>query len=548
MGRKDFVNSKHSKFKNKIQEKSGQIIILFVMMLSTLVILIGMVISVGHLVQSKISLQNSVDLAAMSGASWQARYMNGISLVNYRMRQNYRWLLFDVYVTQSRFNGAFRDQVDGGGGGEVGSPEQVFGICQQSFGYQPAAFEGGRGTTDTTDMCKNALTGGGYIPPIIPSPAPSYNPIYIAINAAIIALSIEAQQICSDSANQNLKYFEYTTNRFAETNNYQASQFQKAVGNFDTAFSSGLSVSGASADDTMLSTFRDNLLRNLKSSGPTLMWLNPYSTRVKSMANFEQQDVRLFMNYVNFINSGGCSVVIERTSGRQGKVGYSLVDSGQNPVHVAISGIAQPKILFWPTGGFPVMTAIGVAKPFGSRVGPPKQAFEVETNSGMAGLANLFVKPDDNGRGMFQIDFLKMILGTFPARMSGRNPLRPSGGDFLKMVSAPTKFDALYYNPFPDSTPEYTAEALPGVGISNGSYDHEDGRSNTSGWHSTDTLGGQYYASSSDLKTSWGLAQGRQGYQIKLVSLPAICLQVEASKRGALENLFCTNSNLRIFH
>jgi hypothetical protein len=261
----------------KKQTQSGQIIILFVMMLSTLVILLGMVISIGHLVQSKISLQNSVDLSAMSGASWQARFLNGISAVNFRMRQNYKWLLFDAYVTQSRFNGGFRQQVDAGGGGMISNPEEVFGICQQAFGYQPMSWEGGRGTSDSTDMCKNAVSGGGYIPPIIPSPAPTYNPIYAAINMAIVNLSIEARKICGESAGQNKAYFDYTTRRFASTNSFQYSQLSKVLSRFSTAFSTGLVVGGGVADATMLSTFRDNLLSNVKSGSPILYWLNPRS-------------------------------------------------------------------------------------------------------------------------------------------------------------------------------------------------------------------------------------------------------------------------------
>jgi hypothetical protein len=527
--------------------QSGQILVLFMMMLTTLVILLGMVISVGHLVQSKISLQNGVDLSAMSGASWQARFMNGTSLINYRMRQNYKWFLFDVYVTQSRFNGGFREQVDGGGGGEISNPEEVFGICQQSFGYEPT-FEGGRGTSDRTDMCKNAIQGGGFIPPIIPSPAPSYNPVYIAINLAIMALAAEAQAICAESADQNKKYYDYTTDRFAATNDFQGEQFEKVVADFGNAFGDSPLVGGSTADATMQATFRDNLLRNVKSGGATLMWLNPPQTRQRAMGDFEAHDVRMFMNYVNFEPGAGCLIKIERAAGKQGKVGFSVKEPDRNPLHVAVSGVSQPRVLFWPSGPMPVMGAVGAAKPFGSRIGPPGQNFEKETNSGNAGMANMFVTPEDNGRGMYQIEYLQQILSTFPARWSGRPALRPSTGAFMELVNAPTKYEALFYNPFLDSDADYVAEAIGAAEVKNGSYAHLDTRPEGP-WHSIGgLLGGKFYATPNETRNSWSATSGRKGYQIKLLSIPQLCAETDAAKRGPLEQLYCTDPNLRIFH
>ena len=67
--------------------KRGQMLVIVMMMLTTIIIMFGMTVSIGHLVQSKINLQNSVDLAVMSATSYQARHMNGLSIINYRIRQ-----------------------------------------------------------------------------------------------------------------------------------------------------------------------------------------------------------------------------------------------------------------------------------------------------------------------------------------------------------------------------------------------------------------------------------------------------------------------------
>lgn len=234
------------------------------------------------------------------------------------------------------------------------------------------------------------------------------------------------------------------------------------------------------------------------------------------------------MNYVDFglDGAGGCTVSIKRAEGKEGLVGFSFKTPNKNPVHITLAGVAQPNILFWPVGSMPVLSAIGAAKPFGSRIGPPGNNLEKETNSGMAGMANLFVKPSDGGRGMFEVSFLRELTGALPSRWSGRNPLRPTGGDFLEYVNSPTKYEGLFYNTFLNGEPEYASEALAGVSTSNGSYAHEDGRSGSGGWHNIKSYkGGSHYSTASEARSSWGLGTGRKGYQIKLISLPELCAE-----------------------
>lgn len=544
--------------KNK---ESGQILVLMSLLVTTLIVLLGMVVSVGHLVQSKINLQNSVDLAAMSGASWQARFENALGLVNFRMRQNYKWLLFDVYVTQSRFNGSFKDEVDGGGGGYVSRPENVFAICQQSFGYQPVPSigESGRGTNDTTDMCKNALDGGTYIPPIRPSAAPAYNPIYIAINETIRRLGDEARAICGESAGQNSAYLRWTSDRVASMNNHQLSEWNKVHGAFQAAFSRGAMgslVGGSLADDTMQLTFRGNLLNS--NAGAELRWINEAVNRVPPNypQGFELHKARLFMNYVNFEvdGGGGCLVKIEQLEGAETPSGISRrvreelkYGTGtvvpEYPVNIALYSRVRPNILFWPGGSSysPLMVAVGAAKPFGSRVGPPKEYFEREVNNGQASLINMNFFPNDLGRGGFKgmgsIDVLQEALSLLPARFSGRNELRPTES-FAMLANAPTVYEALYYNVFAETSAGPYGDMYPGdtLGLAgnvltSGAYDMPDRFSGNPGMHENiifSRLPGFYATNTRQVVSSWGRGgSGRQGYQIKLMSLESVCRELE---------------------
>jgi hypothetical protein len=157
-------------------------LVVVMMMITTVIIMFGMTISVGHLVQSKINLQTSVDLASLSAASYQARHLNSMSVANYRIRAVLKFFLLDSYVTQGRFNNVFFTDILSGGGGTISDPIGAFSVCQQAKNYDPvsAIGEGGRGVDDSTNVCRNFLGDGQSkkITPLIASPFPGFNPIY----------------------------------------------------------------------------------------------------------------------------------------------------------------------------------------------------------------------------------------------------------------------------------------------------------------------------------------------------------------------------------
>lgn len=80
----------------------GQASLLVAFMMLTFLLFFSFVIHTGMLVNAKINLQNAADLAAYAGASAQARQMNAIAHLNYEMRRQYKRFLFRYYVLGQR--------------------------------------------------------------------------------------------------------------------------------------------------------------------------------------------------------------------------------------------------------------------------------------------------------------------------------------------------------------------------------------------------------------------------------------------------------------
>ena len=512
------------------RQKGGQILVLMALLSTTLVILFGMVVSIGHLVQAKINLQNAVDLAAMSGASWQARYLNHLALVNYRMRQNYKFILYDLYITQSRFNKGLTSQISFGANYGVGdklpdtSQQISFGICQQAYGYTPQApGEGGRGVDATTDFCRNIVGAGRTgqrIPPIIPSPVPNLNPILIAANIAIINLSREVERICTESGGQNKAYFTYIVNHLNDRQKFQLGEMLKILFQFDAAFGKGddLERSGAAvADQTMVKTFEGNLIA--ANAGAQIQYLNPYKTRAfrneGADANqlttkifdvnppqgtfseyFERQMVRFVTVFAEFKGGGGCSANIEQAespsptflglSRSRSTLSGGGLDPVKLPFNIVLKATAKPRLLFWPQGLTPTLVAVGAAKPFGSRIGPPSEMVNYETKGtktrgedNTQAFANMSYFPGDVKDGLTMPGIghkaiIQALLRRLPLSggSAGQNTNRPSifqpegdlqcataGGSppFICLSLAPTLYEGLFWNVYPFPAQKYSS-------------------------------------------------------------------------------------------
>lgn len=523
--------------------QSGQILVLMAMMSTTLILFFGMVVSIGHLIQARINLQNAVDLAAMVGASHQARFLNSISIVNYRMRQNYKFVLSDMYVTQSRFNKGWQDAIGGSNSGKIDLGGETVGICQQAPGYYPAtALEratGGR-AFPTTNFCQHVLTGHAGIPHIQWTPVPSANPIVQAINAGNLALNKDFKQTCNEARDLNHAYFKYLIKSLEDRNEVQMKLLGVILREFKNAFShtsdeERLPGNRGEADRAIYETFTKNLIgANATPFGATgsLEYINPLKTRtfayngdvnrivqealdpLRNNGNFREyftsQTTSFTINVAIFENIGGscracivqakwqgvgassprCSgggggggaskpVFLGLSRSREDGIDFNGADVLSVPFNIVLRARVRPNLLFWPKSLTPYITAVGAAKPFGSRIGPPKQASNLELTGNIRDftggnvLANISFFPGDdptgggsNNYGYAHRFILRTLLRLMPTGASSTadpkvrphigNSIAGGGGgctasapSFLNMALAPTIYEGLMWSVFP---------------------------------------------------------------------------------------------------
>jgi hypothetical protein len=449
----------------------GQVLILMALLMTTLIIFFGMVVNIGHLVQAKINLQNAVDLAAMAGASWQARYLNHLALINYRMRQNYKFVLFDIYVTQSRHNQGFQEQVTRLPGSNMNlgpiagidalgpnsllsdprTGELALGICQTIPGFHrpPRAIEGEFpefiGVSDlfsvTTDFCRLIGSRGGRFTKLPEAPPIPFLPMSGAISAAQANANRALRENCEASAGQNGAYFNYIIHHLRNRNDFQMREMANVLLNFNRAFSKdpdgemvGASSQGE-GDQSVMSTFLENLITANRDGVRSLTYLNPPESRTfvddafvsdptvltgesdpsgNFTKYFERQRVGFTLTVINSEwDGGGCSFkpVLMKAKPSQVFLGLSRARTGDGigdreyrsvriPFQVTLRATVQPSLLFWPRGLTPTLVAVSSAKPFGGRIAPPIEnvTFEVsgtlkKTDEGQP--ANMSFYPGD---------------------------------------------------------------------------------------------------------------------------------------------------------
>jgi hypothetical protein len=432
-----------ARFRARAQQARGQVLILMILLMTTLIIFFGMVVNIGHLVQAKINLQNAVDFAAMSGASWQARYLNHIALINYRMRQNYKFVLFDIYVTQSRHNRGFKALVSEPPMPpvftKVPTPDQsqggslVLGICQTIPGYEPRTEEERRAPgagfpSISTDFCKLIAPGQGFF-----SRLPNAPFIPIPIGGAIVAAQVRANQAlkenCLASSGQNRAYFDYIIRHLRDRNLFQMEEMSIILRQFSQAFSKSSDIEAVAGngegDQTILKTFKDNLITANRDGleADSLVYLNPPLTRTfvdegisarpqnlvadddpggNFPAYFERQMVGFKLSVIESRWTGsGCQFYpalatakdpSDPTRQRTGFVflGLSRARETANlggsyqalkiPFQITLRAKTKPNLLFWPRGLTPTLVAVASAKPFGSRIAPPIEKVNFEVS------------------------------------------------------------------------------------------------------------------------------------------------------------------------
>ena len=428
-----------------IKNAGGQVLILMALLMTTLIIFFGMVVNIGHLVQAKINLQNAVDLAAMAGSSWQARYLNHLALINYRMRQNYKFVLFDIYVTQSRHNRGFQQQVS-----LAALPSDPFaklldpkrnpgsltlGICQTIPGYEPSVPEelslGLRFPSISTDFCRLIEPGRGFFSSLPDAPLIPIIPVGGAIVAAQQNANRALRENCEASNGQNGAYFNYIIRHLRDRNLFQMEEISRILLRFSRAFTVNGDLDPVAGqgegDSSIIASFKENLITanrdNLESD--SLVYLNPPETRAFKDDGFASDPAVLirdaepggnFSKYFERQLVGFELAVIESqwtgagcrffprfiqagepgNPTRPGFVFLGLSRSRENkalgdpeyrpvkiPFQITLRAKVKPNLLFWPRGLTPTLVAIGSAKPFGSRIAPPIENVNFEVSGSL---------------------------------------------------------------------------------------------------------------------------------------------------------------------
>lgn len=541
----------------------GQMLVVVMMMITTVIIMFGMTVSVGHLVQSKVNLQTSVDLASLSAASYQARHMNAMSVANYRIRAVLKFFLLDSYVTQGRFNNKFESEVMSGGAGTIQDPIGSFSVCQQARNYNPvrAINEPGRGVDPDTNVCKNFLGDGQskIITPIMASPFPGFNPIYIFINMTLLAIAAEFQKACGEWQGQNEVWAKWAIKRAVEDTDQQAAQMAKVAEAFKRDLAGGgnspmLGTPGLAAQ-TAVATFRSNLIGSLMQSGGdlnSLLYLNNGVDRYLEVTDLQKSEKAFGLSYVDARWSGGCEIINNdggaRATARSMTQGYSKRGGGGagggKTISVGVVANADsPSILFWPRGIEPAMVAIAAAKPFGSRIGPPASYFASEGGNGWGNVATF---PGDTAGqlqegGFGHKEILRYGMSQMPAPGSGVASSRPKD-QFAAAAYAPTIFDSMYYSIFSPDSPFAPGDVIPNLTINSPLNDRGGTLPDPYSW-SMPPLSKHYRPAA--MNSAWTPDpenEPRSGYQIKLISIDDLC---NISTSDALQKI-CPKEGTRL--
>jgi hypothetical protein len=541
--------------------KSGQMLVAVMMMVTTVIIMFGMTVSIGHLVQSKINLQNSIDLSAMSAASAQARHMNTLSVANYRIRALLKFFLLDSYVTQSRFGKNFQTQVAGSiSEAPIQNPVTTLIVCEIKEGFHPT-LPGETGGTESGDPCQHAGTNF-KITPVIPSFFPGIDPAYIAINIALMKIAQQFADACDQWRGSNAAWVMWALGRVRDNTAEATKVFADQTQDFAEDLGNGGPFLKGPGGLAAKNTFYSNLLGSTyeaAQSDQSILFLNKASERsLKFDDDFVSIEKSIGLPYIESKFSDGCSIVPNAggANGTAKTMVTGVARKSQKIVQVALlSSAIKSKILFWPQGLEPTLVAVAAAKPFGSRIGPPKRYLDAEGTSG-SGYGNVTLFPGDDARdittgGVGRRNFLGYAFRNYlPAPGSAVNELRPTGtgeeAHLQQLAFSPSIFDSLYFSVFDyaneDSDFYGPDERFQSERVSKGMEDRRASMPNPYVWLQ-DLPTGQgmnKYFNKEAVTSAWSPdLEKRSGYQIKLLSIESACKnsQNNSSEEPTLINL-----------
>lgn len=460
------------------KSERGQVAILFALVFTFMFVLFCFVVDFAHLINTKMNLQMAADAAAYAGASWEARTLNKLGLINYRMRQNVKEFAMRLQVTHLRHNRNFPRGVDVNT--EAAPNTEPF-ICQQAHGYR--ALSGLRYDQDT-NLCRNASPSVGGLPPIVVPPViASFDPFAVAIAAQIRRIADAANQECRAAAEDNRVLAEHLIAVYRNRNDFHMDEAKKIESFMNEMVAPGQAFLDRDGETHPIrkiaaTTFYNNLSFTNDKGDETVTDGTPTEARIQILpSGADNRQVVLREHNLNgavfFVNF---NVVGDGCVGRPSLVEFDDVKAGFSKIqkvvtYFAVRAEAKPKLFFmpqaWSNALFPTLVAYSAAKPFGSRLGPDTSADILLPVANRPGNNNRQVNfsfvPGDR-LGMMHQGLMSLFDRLHPFNSVGRPdgdqttgwPREDGGGVAtapLQAIRAPSVFDGLFYTVFPDPAP-----------------------------------------------------------------------------------------------
>lgn len=448
-----------SRTSSRRHNQSGQVAVLFALVFTFMFVLFAMVVDFAHLVNNKINLQNAADLAAYSGAGWQAQALTRLGQMNYRLRQNVKEMAMRLQVTHLRHNRNY-PAPNQRLGSDSDSQVEPF-ICQQAHSYTALS---GLQYDANTNLCRNASPSVGGLPPIvIPPVIATFDPYAYAIQAQIRAIAEAADQECRAAADDNRILAQHLVRTYTARSQFHSDKMNQIADWMNSLGGGDITANQHPIARLALQTARRNLtLANRDDFKMEI--LTPRGNEYVRLNDFRMRGTVFFVNF-NVVG-GGCV-------GQPGVLDFEDMVAGKTKdqaivTYFAVKLSSRPRMLFmpqkWADSIFPEIQAFAAAKPFGSRIGPDAVSDPLLPVPNVPGNANRQVNfsffPGDS-RGLRGTKMMAYFNSLHPFNSIGRPegnqtngwPEPQKGEDLrlaLQAIRAPTIFDALFYTVLPD--------------------------------------------------------------------------------------------------
>ncbi len=406
-----------------MRNQRGQATILIGIIFQMVFIFFAMVINVGLLVNDKINLQNSVDIAAYYGAMKQAEILNTMAHVNFQIRQawkllNWRlWVLADIGRNQKYedYIKGFYSATDDPASWITDDGSNYPVVCVRNAMWWDENHAGYTVNQIPENFCKKLTFTIPDLKPFHMGAAQSsflFAPFFNVFHNQSIKNSAVFGKDCDKGGPANY----YFAALIASSYKIAVAHRRNAMRDLQSLLISGndfRDISGHSVKDTVETVFRKNLTLANKDSIQGIEFVNSLAGQPFVVPI----DVRLLMKYTDIWRSGGCHGMVRdlaeaptptatigaftnqitgivnaatQTDYAPSKPMSAAIFAGEDPkqvfdrlpslvgfeknpwvmAYVKVRATTRPKMLFSPSGSNVELVAEAYAMPFGGRMGP----------------------------------------------------------------------------------------------------------------------------------------------------------------------------------